>query len=159
MQSKNLELLVGLFVALGLGAFLLLALKVSNLTSIGESNGYQVRAHFANIGGLRVRAPVSLSGVRIGRVAAIELDTQNYEALVTLSIDPRYNRLPSDSSASILTSGLLGEQYVGIEVGGMDSYLSDGSMIKLTQSALVLEKLIGHFLTNMAADTADQAEK
>ena len=159
MQSKNLELLVGLFVALGLGAFLLLALKVSNLTSIGESNGYQVRAHFANIGGLRVRAPVSLSGVRIGRVAAIELDTQNYEALVTLSIDPRYNRLPSDSSASILTSGLLGEQYVGIEVGGMDSYLSDGSMIKLTQSALVLEKLIGHFLTNMATDTADKAEK
>lgn len=157
MQYKKIELLVGLFVLIGLGAFLLLALKVSNLTNIGENDGYQVQAHFENIGGLRVRAPVSLGGVRIGRVIAIDLDARSYDAVVTLYIDQRYNRLPSDSSASILTSGLLGEQYVGLEPGGMESYLSNGSVIKLTQSALVLERLIGHFLTNMATDNSGKS--
>lgn len=151
MQQKHLELMVGFFVALGLAAFLLLALKVSDIASIGEDQGYRVTAHFENIGGLKIRAPVTLAGVRIGRVVGIELDRQNFEALVTLSIDPRYDRVPTDSSVSILTSGLLGEQYIGLEPGGMEDYLKEGSTLKLTQSALVLEKLIGRFFTNMAS--------
>ncbi len=154
MRQKNLELMVGLFMALGLAAFLLLALKVSDLTSIGNDQGYRITARFENIGGLKVRAPVTLGGVRIGRVIGIDLDRQSYEAVVTLSIDPRYDRLPTDSGASILTSGLLGEQYVGLEPGGMESYLKDGSVIKLTQSALVLEKLIGRVLTSTASGDA-----
>ncbi|MCC8993166.1 MAG: outer membrane lipid asymmetry maintenance protein MlaD [Candidatus Contendobacter sp.] len=154
MRQKNLELMVGLFVALGLAAFLILALKVSDLTSLGNDQGYRITARFENIGGLKVRAPVTLSGVRIGRVVGIDLDPQSYEAVVTLSIDPRHNRLPTDSGASILTSGLLGEQYVGLEPGGMDDYLKDGSVIRLTQSALVLEKLIGRVLTSTAAGDA-----
>lgn len=143
MAQKNLELAVGLFVALGLAAFFLLAIKVSDIASIGEDKGYRVTARFENIGGLKVRAPVTLGGVRIGRVVEVDLDPQSFDAVVTLSIDPRYDRLPEDSSASILTSGLLGEQYVGLEPGGMGGYLKSGSVVKLTQSALVLEKLIG----------------
>ncbi|HAS86633.1 MAG TPA: outer membrane lipid asymmetry maintenance protein MlaD, partial [Candidatus Competibacteraceae bacterium] len=134
---KKLELAVGVFVALGLVAFFMLAMKVSNIAELGEDKGYKVTARFESIGGLKIRAPVSLAGVRIGRVANIGLDTQTYEAVVTLSIDPQYDRLPTDSSASILTSGLLGEQYVGLEPGGMDTYLKNGSTLKLTQSALV----------------------
>lgn len=157
MRQKNLELMVGLFVALGLLAFLMLALKVSDLTSIGEDQGYRVTARFENVGGLKVRAPVTLGGVRIGRVVGIDLDRHSYEAVVTLSIDPKYDQLPTDSSASILTSGLLGEQYVGLEPGGMDDYLRNGSTLKLTQSALVLEKLIGRVFTNMASGDAPPA--
>ncbi|MFO1372162.1 MAG: outer membrane lipid asymmetry maintenance protein MlaD [Candidatus Competibacteraceae bacterium] len=151
MAQKNLELAVGLFVALGLAAFLMLALKVSDIASIGDDKGYRITAHFENIGGLKVRAPVTLGGVRIGRVVGIDLDPHSYEAVVTLSIDPKYNQLPVDSSASILTAGLLGEQYIGLEPGGMDSTLKDGSTLKLTQSALILEKLIGRVLTSVAA--------
>ena len=151
MKQKNLELAVGLFVALGLAAFFMLAIKVSNLSSLGNDEGYRVTAHFENIGGLKARAPVTLGGVRVGRVVGIGLDPQSYEAVVTMSIDPKYDRLPTDSSASILTSGLLGEQYVGLEPGGMDSYLKEGGTLKLTQSALVLEKLIGRVFTNMAS--------
>jgi phospholipid/cholesterol/gamma-HCH transport system substrate-binding protein len=152
MAQKTLELAVGGFVALGIAAFFLLALQVSDLTSLGNDRGYRVAARFENIGGLRVRAPVTMGGVRIGRVVGIDLDPQTYEAVVTLSIDPQYARLPVDSSASILTSGLLGEQYIGLEPGGMDSYLTEGSTLRLTQSALVLEKLIGRMLTNAAGE-------
>ena len=152
MAQKNLELAVGAFVALGIAAFFLLALQVSDLTSLGDERGYRVTAHFENIGGLRVRAPVTMSGVRIGRVVGIDLDPQTYEAVVTLSIDPRHDQIPTDSNASILTSGLLGEQYVGLEPGGMDSHLTEGGTLRLTQSALVLEKLIGRMLTNAAGD-------
>ena len=154
MRQKHLELLVGVFVALGLTAFLLLALKVSDLAHIGEDKGYRVTARFENIGGLKIRAPVTLGGVRIGRVAGIHLDPQTFEALVTLAIEPQYDRLPSDSGASILTAGLLGEQYVGLEPGGMDDFLKNGSSVKLTQSALVLEKLIGRMFTNAAQGEA-----
>jgi len=154
MRQKNLELMVGLFIALGLAAFLLLAFKVSDLTSIGNDQGYRMTARFENIGGLKARAPVTLAGVRIGRVIQIDLDPQSYEAVVTLFIERQYDRLPTDSGASILTSGLLGEQYVSLEPGGMDSYLREGSVIKLTQSALVLEKLIGRVLTSIASDDA-----
>jgi phospholipid/cholesterol/gamma-HCH transport system substrate-binding protein len=151
---KKLELAVGVFVALGLAAFFMLAMKVSNIAELGEDKGYKVTARFENIGGLKVRAPVTLGGVRIGRVAGIDLDPQSYEAVVTLSIDPKYDRLPIDSSASILTSGLLGEQYIGLEPGGMDDYLKNGGALKLTQSALVLEKLIGRMLTNATSGDA-----
>lgn len=156
LTTKTLELTVGLFVALGLAAFFMLAMKVSDITSLGNEEGYVVTAQFDNIGGLKVRAPVTLAGVRIGRVVGISIDEKTYEAVVKLSIDPQYNRLPMDSSASILTSGLLGEQYVGLEPGGMDEYLKQGDTIKLTQSALVLEKLIGRFLTTMAAGEKGQ---
>lgn len=152
MAQKNLELAVGTFVALGIAAFFMLALQVSDLTSIGNERGYQVMARFENIGGLRVRAPVTMGGVRIGRVVGIDLDPQTYEAVVTLSIEPRFDQIPTDSSASILTSGLLGEQYIGLEPGGMDSHLTQGSTLRLTQSALVLEKLIGRMLTNAASE-------
>ncbi|TVR66088.1 MAG: outer membrane lipid asymmetry maintenance protein MlaD [Candidatus Competibacteraceae bacterium] len=152
MVQKNLELAVGAFVALGIAAFFMLALQVSDLTSLGDERGYQVTARFENIGGLRVRAPVTMGGVRIGRVVGIDLDPQTYEAVVTLSLDPRFDQIPTDSSASILTSGLLGEQYIGLEPGGMDSYLTEGSTLRLTQSALVLEKLIGRMLTNAPGD-------
>ncbi|CDI01310.1 putative transport protein (ABC superfamily,peri_bind) [Candidatus Competibacter denitrificans Run_A_D11] len=155
---KKLELAVGVFVALGLVAFFMLAMKVSNIAELGEDKGYKVTARFESIGGLKIRAPVSLAGVRIGRVANIGLDTQTYEAVVTLSIDPQYDRLPTDSSASILTSGLLGEQYVGLEPGGMDTYLKNGSTLKLTQSALVLEKLIARMITG-AADSEGSSKK
>ena len=151
MRQKHLELMVGIFVVLGLAAFLLLALKVSDIARIGEDKGYRVTARFENIGGLKIRAPVTLAGVRIGRVTGVDLDPQSFEALVTLSIEPQYDRLPTDSSASILTSGLLGEQYVGLEPGGMDDHLKNGSTLKLTQSALVLEKLIGRMFTNAAS--------
>ncbi|MGB4947481.1 MAG: outer membrane lipid asymmetry maintenance protein MlaD [Candidatus Competibacter denitrificans] len=155
---KKLELAVGVFVALGLVAFFMLAMKVSNIAELGEDKGYKVTARFESIGGLKIRAPVTLAGVRIGRVANIGLDTQTYEAVVTLSIDPQYDRLPTDSSASILTSGLLGEQYVGLEPGGMDTYLKNGSTLKLTQSALVLEKLIARMVTG-AADSEGSSKK
>ncbi|HHW78565.1 MAG TPA: outer membrane lipid asymmetry maintenance protein MlaD [Xanthomonadaceae bacterium] len=155
---KKLELAVGVFVALGLAAFFMLAMKVSNIAELGEDKGYKVIARFENIGGLKVRAPVTLGGVRIGRVVGIDLDLGSYEAIVTFSIDPKYDRLPTDSSASILTSGLLGEQYVGLEPGGMESYLRDGSTLKLTQPALVLEKLIGRMLTNAAAGESPPAK-
>ena len=158
MAKKNLELAVGLFVVLGVSALFLLALKVSDIASIGEDTGYRVTARFENIGGLKVRAPVTLGGVRIGRVIGIDLDPQRFEAVVTLSIEPRYDRLPEDSSASILTSGLLGEQYVGLEPGGMDSALKNGSTLKLTQSALVLEKLIGRMVTNAASGDSTPAK-
>jgi phospholipid/cholesterol/gamma-HCH transport system substrate-binding protein len=147
---KKLELAVGIFVALGLAAFFMLAMKVSNIAELGEDKGYKITARFENIGGLKVRAPVTLGGVRIGRVVGIDLDSRSYEAVVTLSIDPKYDQLPTDSSASILTSGLLGEQYVGLEPGGMDEYLKNGGALKLTQSALVL--------TNAASGEAPPAK-
>ena len=148
---KKLELAVGVFVALGLAAFFMLAMKVSNIAELSEDKGYKITARFQNIGGLKVRAPVTLGGVRIGRVVGIDLDMRSYEAVVTLSIEPQYDQLPTDSSASILTSGVLGEQYVGLEPGGMDEYLKSGGSLKLTQSALVLEKLIGRMVTNLVS--------
>ena len=147
--TKTLELAVGVFVAVGMAAFFMLAMKVSDITNLGNDKGYLVTASFENIGGLKVRAPITIAGVRIGRVIGIEFDEQTYEAVVAMSIDPKYDQLPVDSGASILTSGLLGEQYIGLEPGGSDSYLKEGDRIKLTQSALVIERLIGRLLTSM----------
>ncbi len=146
MNTRTLELMVGLFVAAGIAALFMLAMSASNLSTYGGEEGYTVKARFDNIGGLKARSPVSAGGVRIGRVTEIGYDMAGYEAWVTMSIDPQYDAFPIDTSASILTSGLLGEQYVGLEPGAEEEYLTSGSVITLTQSALVLEQIIGQFL-------------
>lgn len=150
-QTKTVEILVGVFVAAGLAALFMLAMKVSNISTLNNEVGYKVTAYFENVGGLKVRSPVTASGVTIGRVADIRYDDKQYQALVTLNINNQY-RLPEDSSASIFTFGLLGEQYVGLEPGGADSFLKDGDRIKVTQSALILEQIIGHVLFNKASE-------
>ena len=149
-QTKTTELLVGVFVAAGIAALFVLAMKVSNLSSFSQAYGYTLTARFENIGGLKVRSPVTVGGVRVGRVAHIDYDNESFEAVVTLEMDARYNQFPDDTSASIYTSGLLGEQYVALEPGGSEDLLSDGSDIEMTQSALVLERLVGKFLFNRA---------
>lgn len=149
-NTRTLELMVGLFVAAGMAALFMLAMSVSNLASYGGDEGYKIKARFDNIGGLKVRSPVSASGVRVGRVTDIQYDTEGYEALVTMSIDPQYKVFPVDTSASILTSGLLGEQYIGLEPGAEEEMLVSGSEIDITQSALVLEQIIGQFLYSKA---------
>lgn len=146
--SRSIEILVGFFVALGFVAMFFLSMEVSNLGSVSDDGGYEVKASFENIGSLKVRAPVSIAGVKIGRVTAIDFDAESFEAMVTMNIEAKYNQLPSDSSASILTAGLLGEQYIGLEAGGEDELLQQGSQLELTQSALVLEQIIGQFLFN-----------
>lgn len=151
-HSKTVEIGVGLFVALGLAALFMLAMKVSNLAAFSGGDGYEVTARFQNVGGLKVRSPVTMAGVRVGRVKAIDFDDQSYQAIVTLDIDSRWTRIPTDSTASIFTAGLLGEQYVSLEAGGDEKYLGQGADLKLTQSALVLEQLIGQFLFSKAAE-------
>ena len=149
-NSRTLEIVVGLFVALGLAALLMLAMKVSNLSTFAGNDGYNVTARFENIGGLKVRSPVTVAGVRIGRVSDVSFDNNTFEAVVTMNIGKAYNSLPTDTSASIFTSGLLGEQYVSLEPGGDDKSLQSGSEIRLTQSAIVLEQIIGQFLYSQA---------
>lgn len=155
MQNNNkaLELWVGLFVALGILALAMLAFRVGNLSSADVVDGYKIKARFDNIGQLKVKAPITLAGVRVGRVTDITVDDRYY-AVVTLNISGAYGNLPEDSSASILTSGLLGEQYVAMEPGGSDVYLKEGDVVRFTQSALVLEKLIGQFLFDKAGESA-----
>lgn len=148
-KQRIIEIWVGLFVAAGFAALFGLAMQVSNIPVFQTTEGYDVYLRFENVGGLRARAPVTMSGVRVGRVKAIELDESTYEALVTITIESRFNRIPEDTSASIFTSGLLGEQYVSLDPGGTDWYLEEGDEIVLTQGALVLERLIGRFLTSM----------
>jgi len=152
MYSKTVEVGVGLFVALGLAALLMLAMKVSNLPELTAPDGYHLTARFDNIGGLKVRSPVTMAGVRVGRVTDIGFDDNRYEAVVQFSVNPRYVRIPLDTSASIFTAGLLGEQYIGLEAGADEEFLTDGGEIMLTQSAIVLEQIIGQFLYNQAAD-------
>ena len=154
-NRKTVEIWVGIFVVAGLIALAVLAFRVGNLSSADVADGYRVEASFENIGSLKVRSAVTLAGVRIGRVAAIRTDPDSYQAIVTLNIDGRYKNLPVDSSASILTAGLLGEQYIGLEPGGDEEYLKEGGKIKLTQSAMVLEKLIGRVLTMFIDKPAD----
>lgn len=154
-NRKTVEVWVGIFVVAGMIALGVLAFRVGNLSSADVTDGYRVEASFENIGSLKVRSAVTLAGVRIGRVAAIRSDPDSYQAVVVLNIDGRYRNLPTDSSASILTAGLLGEQYIGMEPGGAEDYLKEGSRIKLTQSAMVLEKLIGRVLTMFIDKPAD----
>ncbi len=158
IQRRQLELWVGVFVAAGLLALAMLAFRVGNLTAGEVVDGYKIKAEFNNIGGLKVKAPVTLAGVSIGRVSEIRIDPANYQAEVTMNIDGRYNNIPEDTSASILTAGLLGEQYVGLDPGGSGQYLKGGDKIQITQSALVLEKLVSQFLFNAAAKP-DAAKK
>ena len=154
MSRKLLDLWVGFFVALGCAAVLFLALRVGNLSSANFAETYQLTARFDNIGGLKVRGPVKSAGVVVGRVADIRFDTQTYEALVTMTIDSRY-QFPKDTFASILTAGLLGEQYIGLDAGGDEKMLKSGDTFSKTQSAVVLEKLISQFMFNKASETPD----
>ena len=152
MANRNVEILVGLFVALGLAALFMLAMRVSNLSAMASDDGYELIAHFDNVGGLKVRSPVTASGVLVGRVSRIEYDPEFYQARVSMRVDSRFDRFPTDTSASIFTAGLLGEQYIGLQVGAEEDYLGDGGEIRLTQSALVLEQVIGQFLFSKAAE-------
>jgi phospholipid/cholesterol/gamma-HCH transport system substrate-binding protein len=156
-QKKVFELWVGVFVAAGLAALAMLAFQVGDIGSTEVSNAYQLKARFTNIGGLKVKAPVTMAGVRIGRVAGIQFDPERYQALVTFAIDGRYSKIPDDASASILTSGLLGEQYIGIEPGGSEAFLKNGDEIQLTQSALVLENLIGQVMVRLTEGSGDNS--
>ncbi len=151
MSRKELDLWVGIFVAIGLGAVLFLALKVANLSSFSTSDTYSIVGRFDNIGGLKVRAAVKGAGVVVGRVSSISYDNQTFEAVVTMAIDGHY-KFPRDTSAKILTSGLLGEQYIGLSPGGDTADLKSGDVLKITQSAVVLENLISQFLYSKAAE-------
>jgi len=151
MSKKSIETLVGLFVLLGILALTFVALKAANLASFGNRDGYVLYARFDNIGGLKVRAPVRSAGVVIGRVTAIRLDPKTFQGMVTMELQ-RDLQFPKDSSAKILTNGLLGDQYIGLEAGGEDKNLNAGDTMTQTQSAVVLENLIGQFLFNKAAD-------
>lgn len=155
MGRKSIETLVGIFVLLGMIAVVFLALKAANLATFTAGSTYAVTARFDNIGGLKVRAPVKSAGVTVGRVSAISLDTRTYQGLVTIDLQEGM-AFPADTSAKILTAGLLGDQYIGLEPGGSDKNLKAGDEIKMTQSAVVLENLIGQFLYNKAVEPAGE---
>jgi phospholipid/cholesterol/gamma-HCH transport system substrate-binding protein len=151
-MTRTTEILVGAFIVAGCVALFFLAMRVSNLSAAGDGNGYALKARFDNIGSLKVRAPVTMAGVRLGRVEDIRFDQDSYQAVVTLRIDAGYDRIPADTFANIYTAGLLGEQYVALDPGGAPDYLGDGDQVEHTQSALVLERMIGQFLFNKAAE-------
>ena len=155
MQRKSLDLWVGLFVLLGVAALFFLAMKAGNLSSLSFAKTYPVVTRFDNIGGLKPRAPVKSAGVVVGRVGDISFDDTHFQAAVTLQLNSQY-KFPKDSSAKILTSGLLGEQYIGIEPGGDTNNLVAGDKINMTQSAIVLENLISQFLFSKAAEGKDE---
>lgn len=148
-SSKKIEVLVGTLFVVAVLALVFLALNVSNFSGFSTSKGYQVTAQFNNIGGLNVKAKVTMSGVTVGRVTGISYDDQAFQAIVTMSIDPQYDYLPEDTQASIYTAGLLGEQYISLEPGAEDASLTEGSNIELTQSAIVLEEIIGKVLVSL----------
>ena len=154
MQNRTMEIGVGLFLLAGILALLLLALRVSGLSPTASTDTYKLYAYFDNIAGLTVRAKVTMAGVTVGKVTAIDLDRDNFTARVTLQVDKSVDNLPTDSTASILTAGLLGEKYIGISVGGDDTLLKNGGTIHDTQSSLVLEDLIGKFLMNTVSKEA-----
>ena len=152
MQERLVEIWVGLFMLAGMIAIFFLSMQVSSLNKYSVDEGYTIKVHFDNVGGLKERSPVAVSGVRVGRVESINYDIENYEAVVTLLIDIKYDTFPEDTSASIFSSGLLGEQYVSLEPGGSDEYLVEGDKLRLAQSAVILEQVIGQFLFNKAAE-------
>jgi phospholipid/cholesterol/gamma-HCH transport system substrate-binding protein len=154
MNRSAIDLWVGVFVAIGLAALLFLALKVGNLASFSTNETYRVEARFSNIGGLKVRAPVKSAGVVVGRVASIGFDNESFEAVAELTVDAHY-KFPRDTAAKILTSGLLGDQYIGLEAGADARMLKDGDRMRITQSAVVLENLISQFLFSKAAEGGD----
>ena len=149
-RSGSVDFVTGLFVLLGLGAMFWLTVETSNYKAYKTTAGFTVTARFSNIGSLKVRAPVTMAGVTVGRVVRIDFDKQRYQALVTMRINPDFDNLPADTSASIQTSGLLGEKYIGLEPGADIEFLKDGSEISFTQSAIVLETLVSKYLFNKA---------
>ena len=157
MQRATLDLWVGIFVVVGLAALLFLALKVGNMGGFDSASTYTVKASFDNVGGLKVRAPIKSAGVVVGRVSDIGFDSKIYEATVSMSLDSRY-KFPKDTGASIMTSGLLGEQYIALEAGGEEKMLVEGDSLKITQGAVVLENMIGQFLYNKSEGEANATE-
>jgi len=153
MERTTLDLWVGMFVVAGAAALVMLAMKVGNLGTYNVSDTYTVHAYFSNIGGLKPKASIRSAGVLVGRVTSISLDTERYEANVEMSVDKRY-LFPRDTFANILTSGLLGEQYIGLVPGGDTVMLKNGELVKQTQSAMVLEDLISKFMYSKASETA-----
>lgn len=151
-HTSTQDTFVGLFVASGIVGLFFLALQVSNLSSFTERDHYTVTARFENSGGLKVKSPVSAAGVKIGKVSAISFDPKTYQSVVQLSIDSQYNTLPDDTTASVFTAGLLGEQYVNLEPGGSDEFLKNGGEIDVTNSAIILEKALGQFLFKSAEE-------
>ncbi len=151
-QNLAVEIGTGLFVLLGIGALFFLTTQTTGRNDFAGTDTYTVQARFENVGSLKTRAPVAMSGVTIGRVTNIEFDGESLEAVVTLVIDRRFSQIPDDSDASILTAGLLGSQYIGLQAGGSELYLEEGSEILFTQSAIVLENLIGKFLVKSGSD-------
>ena len=149
---KSIELSVGIFVGIGLAALFMLAMQASNLASLSNDGSYVITARFDNIGGLKVRSAVKVSGVKVGEVTEIDYDTEMFEAVVTMQVDDQYQQFPRDTIASIFTSGLLGEQYVSLEPGGDEKLLENQSEIRHTQSAMVLEQLIDQFIFNQGSD-------
>ena len=152
MQRTTMDLWVGLFVTAGIGALLVLALKVGNMGTYSAAQSYTLMGNFENIGGLKPRAPVKSAGVVVGRVVDIQFNPETFDAVVTMSIDSRY-QFPKDTFASILTSGLLGEQYIGLAAGGDEVMLKSGDKVMKTNSAMVLEEMIGRFLFNKASES------
>lgn len=151
-QTRTMEVGTGLFALLGIGALFFLTTQTSGSNDFDAADTYEVTARFENVGSLKVRAPVSMSGVNIGRVTGIEFDPSALEAVVTFVIDSRYAEIPDDSDASILTAGLLGSQYIGLQPGGSPVYLENGSEVYFTQSAVILENLVGKFLLRGGSD-------
>ncbi len=158
-QSKVLETWVGLFVVLGIVSLFFLAMKVSNLADLHvKDDSYRLFARFQNVGSLRERAPVSMAGVRIGRVSSIRFDNKTYDAVVEMRIEPQFNTIPTDTTANILTAGLLGEQYIGLSAGAEEEYFKNGDEIELSQSAMVLEEVISRFLFNKAEGGSEKKD-
>ena len=151
-QTRSVEIGVGLFMAAGLVGLFFLAMQVSNLGSLSDDDGYLITARFYNIGGLKVKAPVTMAGVTLGRVTDISFDQETYEAVVSMRIESQYNNIPEDSFAKVYTAGLLGEKYIGLDPGGSDVFLGEGGRLTMTQSSLVLEEIIGQFLFNKAQE-------
>jgi phospholipid/cholesterol/gamma-HCH transport system substrate-binding protein len=151
-QTRSVELGTGLFVLLGMAALLFLTTQTTGSEGFSDGEAFSVTARFENIGSLKNRAPVAMSGVTIGRVTSVEFDPLALNAEVTFQIDNRFDQIPDDSDASILTAGLLGSQYIGLQAGGSDLYLEEGSEIQFTQSAIVIENLISKYLFNSGAD-------
>jgi len=152
-QTRSVELGTGLFVLLGLAALFFLTTQTTGSSNISTSDAYEVTARFENVGSLKDRAPVAMSGVTIGRVTSVEFDPQGLDAVVTFVIDSQFDQIPDDSDASILTAGLLGSQYIGLQPGGSDLYLEEGSEIQFTQSAIIIENLISKYLFSQGSDS------
>ena len=158
-NSKFIESMVGLFVLFGFVGAFYLAMDVSNLSHKNSEDGYKITARFENVGGLQTQAKITMAGVKLGHVVAIKIDQETYEAVVTMQINSQFNKLPDDTSASIFTSGLLGNQYIALLPGASNKILSEGEEIQLTQSAVILEEVIGQFLYNKSDEFSDTTKK